>query len=373
MASSVALLLALTPLTHEASPLALGLGNEQLLQTEGACGTFCLNASNAHHDIKASAHASMALVPQQMATSSDGLKLSPTKINTYDVSWHPYFDVVAAAGYRSSTRSTERSTASKTVRRITASTTEIPIAFSTRLAESFSFATKYIFRSIEVKQENLANSASKLDSMATQPNRWGADVVWQKDDLTGIGISYLAPTSLLMKSKNGVSPYSTLSVAVPRWTDPQEFTASLARLAAIRPPDGVVFGPFENVFHGAVSIVTWESGEPVAYSALASSAVSKDGWSLTDSGAQTEEFRFNTLDPSVSLSAGLESLWARSSLGAISTYTHIRMNHIASKKEQNQWQGGFGVGITGRFVTLQASSLWREKESGYALGLSSSL
>lgn len=373
MASSAALLLALTPLTHEASPLALGLGNEQLLQTEGACGAFCLNASNAHHDVRASAHASTALVPQQMATSRDELKLSPTKITTYDVSWHPYFDVVAAAGYRSSTRSTERSIGSKTVRRMTASTTEIPAAFSTRLAESFSLAAQYVFRTIELKQENLANSASKLDSMSAQPNRWGANVVWQKDDLTGIGISYLAPTSLLMKLKNGARPYNTLSVAVPRWTDPQEFTASFARFSAIQPPEGVVFGPFENVFHGAMSIVTWESGEPVAYSALASSAVSKDGWNLTDSGAQTEEFRFNTLDPSVSLSAGLQSLWARNSIGSISTYTHIRMNHIASKKEQNQWQGGFGIGITSRFITLQASSLWREKESGYALGLSSSL
>jgi hypothetical protein len=373
MASATALLLAFIPLTHEASPTALGLGNEQLVQTEGACGTFCLNSSNAHHDVKASAHASMALIPQHKGTSDEGLQLSSTRINTYDISWHPFYDIAAAAGYRTSSRTTERKSTNKTVRRITAELNEIPVAISARPSEPFSLGVRYIFRSVALEQQNFNNPSSRPGTMSAQPNRWGVDAVWQKDELTGIGISYLAPTMVTMDSSKATRSQSTLLTADPRWTDPQEFTVSLARLATFSPPAGVTFGPFENVFHGAMSVVTWESGKPVAYSALASSAVSKDGWSLTDNGQQTSEFRFNTLDPSLSLSAGLESLWLRGALGSVSTYTHVRLNHIASQKEQNQWQGGFGVGLNSRFVALQASSLWREDESGFALGISSSL
>ncbi|MEN9529853.1 MAG: hypothetical protein RI932_1726 [Pseudomonadota bacterium] len=373
MASVTALLLALTPLTHEASPTALGLGNEQLLQTEGACGTFCLNSSNAHHDVKASAHASIALIPQQNSTGADGLKLSPTRINTYDVSWHPFYDFAAAAGYRFSSRTTERSSTNKTIRRIAAELTEIPVALSVRPSEPFSLGVRYVFRSVQLSQENFNNPNSRPGTMSAQPNRWGIDAVWQKDEATGIGLSYLAPTRLAMESSQSTRTQSILQAPNPSWTDPQEFTLSLARLATFSPPAGVTFGPFENVFHGALSVVTWEAGKPVSYSALASSSVSKDGWSLTDNGQQTAEFRFDTIDPSMSLSAGLESLWMRGALGSVSTYTHVRLNHIASQKEQNQWQGGFGVGLNSRYVSLQAASLWREKESGFAMGISSSL
>ncbi|MBM3383126.1 MAG: hypothetical protein FJY29_11890 [Betaproteobacteria bacterium] len=373
MASATALLLALTPLTHEASPTALGLGNEQLVQTEGACGTFCLNSSNAHHDVKASAHASMALIPQQKSSSSEGLKLSPTRINTYDISWHPFYDFAAAAGYRFSSRTTERTATNKTVRRISAELTEIPVALSARPAEPFALGVRYVFRSVELSQENFNNPSTRPGTMNAQPNRWGVDAVWQKDEATGIGLSYLAPTQVAMNSSKSNRSQSAFMAPDPSWTDPQEFTLSLARLAAFSPPPGVTFGPFENVFHGALSVVTWEAGKPVAYSALASSSVSKDGWSLTDNGSQTAEFRFDTIDPSMSLSAGLESLWLRGTLGHVSTYTHVRLNHIASQKEQNQWQGGFGVGLSGRFVSFQAASLWRENDSGFSLGISSSL
>lgn len=373
MATATALLLALVPLTHEASPAALGLGNEQLIQTEGACGTFCLNSSNAHHDVKASAHAAMAQIPQQKSSADGGLKLSPTKIRTYDVSWHPFYDFAAAVGYRSSLRSTERPAASKSARRIEAQLNEIPVALSARPAEGFSIGARYIFRTIELSQDSPNNPSTRPGIMSAQANRWGIDSVWQKDELTGIGVSYLAPTLVSMASNNSNRVQSLSSNPNPRWTDPQEFTLSIARLATISPPPGVTFGPFENVFHGALSVVTWEVGKPVAYSALASTAVSKDGWSLTDNGTQTGEFRFDTLDPSMSVSAGLESMWMRGTIGSVSTFTHVRINHIASQKEANQWQGGFGVGLTTRYVALQASSLWREKESGYALGISSSL
>lgn len=371
MASSASLLLALTPFTHEASPLALGLGNEQLVQTEGACGSFCLSSSNSNFDIKGSAHAATAVVPQQTDQSQEGLSLSPTKVNSFGMSWHPYYDFATFAGYRSSNRSTERELAAKAIRRIRVVSDDIPLGFSARIGESFSIGGRYILRRIEVNQDALTNTSVKTETLVADPNRWAVDALWQKDDHTGFGVSYTAPTAASMTRRNQAQ--ASANIALPRWTDPQEFTASIAKLSIMKPPDGIVFGPFENVFHGTFSVVTWESGKPVSYSALASATASKDGWSLTDNGTQTAEFRFDTLDPSLSLSAGLESLWLRNSIGSLSTYTHIRMNHIASQSETNQWQGGFGFGLNSKILSIQASSLWKEDNSGYAIGVSSSL
>jgi hypothetical protein len=176
-----------------------------------------------------------------------------------------------------------------------------------------------------------------------------------------------------MSAETTANPTPTPSLLKPKWSDPQEVTASMAHYTSLKPPDGIVFGPFENIFHTSLSVATWEKGTPVAYSALASGSVSKEGWSLTDDGKQTQEFNFNKLDPNISASAGLESLWLRKSFGTVSTYTHIRINHIATQSELNQWQGGFGLSISGPYLTLRGSSLWRDSESGYAFGLSASL
>lgn len=374
MAALTALWIALTPLTNEASPVALGLGNEQLIQTETSCGNFCLNASNANFDITASAHASVAVIPQQFSNSSgEGLKLSPTQIKTYDLSWHPKYNLSAAAGFRTSERSTERANSGRTVRRITASTMEIPLSVSARPLDTVSLGLRYVLREVNLKQENLINPVARTATMMTQPHRWAVDAVWQKNDQTGFGISYVAPTATSMSAETTANPTATPSHLTPKWSDPQEVTASMAHYTSLKPPDGIVFGPFENIFHTSLSVATWEKGTPVAYSALASGSVSKEGWSLTDEGKQTQEFNFNKLDPNISASAGLESLWLRKSFGTVSTYTHIRINHIATQSELNQWQGGFGLSISGPYLTLRGSSLWRDSESGYAFGLSASL
>ncbi|MEY2988840.1 MAG: hypothetical protein RJB13_2361, partial [Pseudomonadota bacterium] len=119
---------------------------------------------------------------------------------------------------------------------------------------------------------------------------------------------------------------------------------------------------------------SWETGRPVSYSALASQSASKDGWSLTGGVSSVEDlFVFNTLDPNISMSAGLESLWYRGQLGSIASMTHIRVNHIATQSEQNQIQGGFGFALSTKYVGIQAASLWRNSQTGFAMGLSSFL
>ncbi|MEN9825576.1 MAG: hypothetical protein RI953_1321 [Pseudomonadota bacterium] len=371
MASPTALMLAFAPLFGDATPAALGLGQENLIQTEISCGSFCLNSANAHFDVAMNAGFSKAQLPQSKSKLDSSLNLSPISVTTYDFSWHPFYDFVVGAGYRTSSRSTERSLAGKTVKRVIANSRDIPVSIAARPAESFSFAVRGILRNIEVSQENPNTPGLKSGVYSASPHRWSMDALWQKNESTGYALTYLSPSRKTMTNTSVASTSSATALA-PSWTDPQEFTFSMAHFSSFSPPDGVVFGPFENVFHASLTTVTWESGKPVAYAALASNSVGKDGWSLTDNTSQTQEFIFDQLDPSLSGSAGLESTWLRTSLGAISTYTHFRFNHIATRKNSSGWQSGFGLGFSNRYLSLQASTVWREEDAGYAFGISSS-
>lgn len=368
MATPIALMLAFSPFTNESSPVALGLGHEFLIQTETTCGSFCLGASNAQFDSTFNANFSQAQVPQAQPTQEATLTVQPIQVRTFDVGWHPFNDVVLGVGFRTTTRSAERKNSNKVAKRLSASTREIPVSAAIRPGESFSVGGRLILRNVELQQSEPANFGAKSSTFSASPLRWSVDALWQKSDATGFGVSYTAPT---IKKMTGGTP--ALSATTPQWTDPQEFTFSMAHFTSMRAPDGITFGPFENTFHASLSTVTWESGKPVTYAALASSAASKDGWSLTDTSGQTQEFIFDTLEPSLSASAGLESVWMRSALGHLSTYTHVRLNHLATRKDSTAWQGGFGLGFSTRYVMVQASTIWRDQDSGYAFGLSSSL
>lgn len=369
MASPAVLMLAFTPFSSDATPISLGLGHEQLIHTETACGSFCLNASNAHFDVTMNAIVSQAQLPQKKSKAEPSLNMSPINVSTFDVSWHPMFDAVVGAGYRTTSRTVERKSDDKTLKRISASSREIPLSVAAKPAESFAIAGRVIVRNIELKQESPAVSAKRSETYSVSPHRWSADALWQKSESTGYALSYVSPTIKQMT----ITPSSGGSQSTaPQWTDPQEFTFSLAHFTSMRPPDGVTFGPFENVFHASATVATWESGRPMAYAALATSSASKDGWNLTETtSAQIQEFSFDTLDPSIAASAGLESTWMRTGLGSVSTFTHVRLNHLASRRDSTDWQGGFGLGFSTQFLSLQASTLWRDQDAGYAIGLSS--
>jgi hypothetical protein len=365
-------MLAFTPFSSDATPAALGLGHELLIQTENSCGTFCLGSSNAHLDVLMNAAISQAQIPQPKARIDQSIQLTPVRITTLDASWRPRDAFGIAAGYRSTQRSTQRSSGEKTIKELEASSRDIPISIMTRLSESFSIAGRGIIRSIELQQKNAAGTTGRNETYKASPHRWSVDGLWQKSEATAIAVSYVAPTNSTMTS-DGASKEAKTKFPAPKWTDPQEFTLSMAHFSSFRPPDGVTFGPFENVFHASLSALTWETGRPVVYAALASTAATKDGWNLTDNSDQIRDFVFNVLDPSMSVSAGLESTWMRIPLGSVSTMTHVRLNHVAAQREATTVQGGFGVSFSNQSFSLQASSLWRDDDAGYALGLSYSL
>jgi hypothetical protein len=377
VSSTAGLLLALTPLLHESSPAAMGLGNELVLQSDAACAAFCLKSLNSQFDVQFSAHASMAESPQQGVVPSEGFILSPTQFKTYEASWHPFYEAAVTLGYRNSERQTERLVGGKTVRRVTATKREIPIAVSLKPNSQLALAAGYNFKKTEISQDSSRFNTNSNQTMTASPSQWSFVAIWQKDDVTGIGLSY--KSAVLAEMTPSSDTESTINAASrkfvnPRWTEPQEITVSLARLTSLKPPDGIVVGPFENVFHGSISVVSWESGRPVTYSILAAPAVANDGWSLTEGpSAASDEFAFNTLDPNISLSAGLESLWYRNRFGSVTTLTHIRINHIATRAEQNQLQGGFGFSINTKHFGMQAASLWRNSQSGFSVGVSSFL
>ncbi len=367
MANAAALMLSFAPLMGDATPSAIGLGHEMLIQSENSCGSFCLGSSNANFDVTMNALFSTARIPQQRPKTDSSISVSPIDVTTFDLNWHPFYDFALGSGYRTSVRSSERSIAGKNVRRLTATALEIPISVAARPAEPFSLAGRVMVRKIELKQDYSGSTANKTEAFTVSPHRWSIDGLWQKTESTAYGISYTSPARKTMTAAQ-----SSSAIQAPIWTDPQEFTFSMARFASMRPPAGVTFGPFENVFHLSVSSVTWESGTPVAYTALATGSAGKDAWNLTGTTGQTQEFVFNTLDPSLSASVGLESTWMRNSIGSISTFTHVRLNHLAAKKDSTGWQGGFGLGLSSRYLSLQASTLWRDEDAGYAVGLSSS-
>ncbi|MFZ9520224.1 MAG: hypothetical protein ACO3A4_07090 [Silvanigrellaceae bacterium] len=371
MASPTALMLAFTPLFGDGTPAALGLGQENLIQSDNACGSFCLISSNANFDVAMNAGFSKAQLPQAKPKLDSSMSSSPISISSYDFSWHPFYDFVVGAGYRTSLRSTERNSGGKTVKRVIVDARDIPVSIAARPTEIISIAAKAIIRNVEIKQENPNNPGLKAGVYSAAPHRWSIDAILQKSESTAYALTYLSPTRKTMTNAVGTGSASGSTLA-PSWTDPQEFTFALAHFSSFRPPDGVVFGPFENVFHASLTTVTWESGKPVAYGALASSSVGKDGWSLTDNSSQNQEFIFDQLDPSLSGSAGLESTWLRTSIGAISTYTHLRFNHVATRKNTSGWQSGFGLGFSNRYLSLQASTVWRDEDAGYAVGISSS-
>ena len=376
MAGSTALLLALTPLLQEGSPTAMGLGSEQLLQTETHCAVFCLKALNSQYDVKMSGHASLAESPQPMPKGSENLSVSTARFNSYEASWHPFYDAAVTVGFRTSERMTQRNVSGKLVKSVSAESREIPLGISLKPGSQIALAAGYSLKKISLTQENLNTATRQSQTMSAYPNQWSLDAVWQKDEQTGLGISYKAPARSTLEFASGESKggASVLSFVNPQWSEPQEFTLSLARFTAFEPPPGIVVGPFDNIFHGSLSVVSWDSGKPVSYSALASQSASKDGWNLTGGIASAADtFVFNTLDPNISLSAGLESLWYRGAMGSISSMTHIRVNHIATQAEQNQLQGGFGFAISTKHVGLQAASLWRNSQTGFAMGLSSFL
>lgn len=371
MATPAALMLAFSPFSGDASPSSMGLGHELLIQTENACGAFCLSSANVQFDNTLHASFSQAQAPQKRALADASIATKPIDVTTYNVSWHPFYDAVVSTGYRSTARSAERSTAGKVVKRMRASTQEIPLSVATRPFEGFSIGGRFVVRNIELKQETTAGALGKSDSCTVTANRWSADALWQRSESTGYGVSYISPTLNPMKAKSSNSAILA-SAATPKWTDPQEFSFSLAHFSSITPPVGVTFGPFENVFHASVSAVTWETGSPTTYAALVTTNVGKDGWNLNDTSGQTNEYVFDTLDPSLSASAGLESTWMRTALGSLSTMTHIRLNHLAAKTDSTGWQGGFGISLSTRYVSLQAATLLRDEDAGYAFSLSSS-
>lgn len=376
MDGATGLLLALTPLLQEGSPTSMGLGNELLLQTETACAAFCLKALNSQFDVKMSAHASLAESPQPDYVGTEGLNLSPTKFNTYEASWHPFYDVAVSIGLRSSERKTDRLLSGKTVRSVLAESRDIPIAVSVKPGSQVALAAGYNIKKMSLTQVSSNFATTQGQTMSAYPNQWNFDAVWQKDESTGLGISFksAARDSLEFSSESASGVNSVVNFVNPEWAEPQELTFSLARFTAFKPPSGIVIGPFENIFHGSISVVSWETGKPVAYSALATPSAGKDGWSLTDGITGTaDSLVFNTLDPNVSLSAGLESLWYRGTLGSITSLTHIRVNHIATRAELNQLQGGFGFSVSTKYFGLQAASLWRNSKTGFAMGVSSFL
>lgn len=372
MASPVPLMLAFTPLSSDASPVALGLGHDHLVRTENACGSFCLNSSNAFFDLNFNAILSRTQLPQPQPRVESSLSVSPITATTFDVSWHPFYDFVLGSGYRTSQRTSERSSGGKVVKRLTASAQEIPISVATRPSELFAIAGQAIIRNVELKQNRFSNSNVQGETYSASVHRWAADLLFQKSEATAYGISYVSPT-LQKMTLRGQDVSSANAATAPQWTDPQEFTFSMAYFSSFRPPNGVTFGPFENVVHFSFTAATWDSGKPVAYAALASQSSSKDGWSLVDTSGQTEEFVFDTLDPNMAVSLGLESTWMRTAIGTASTLTHVRLNHLAAKRNTTQWQGGFGLGFSTKYFSLQASTLWRDEDAGYAIGLSSSL
>lgn len=376
MAGTTGLLLALTPLLQEGSPTAMGLGSEQLLQTETYCAVFCLKSLNSQFDVKLSAHASVAQSPQPITSGIEGLILSPARLNTYEASWHPFFDAAVTMGYRSSNYTTRRVMNERTVKKVSADSAEIPIGISLKPGSQISLAAGYSINKVTLTQENSIAATRQTQAMSTYANQWSFDAIWQKDEFTGLGVSYKSASKATLKfaSDETSGATSVLNFVSPDWAEPQELTISLARFTSFEPPRGVVVGPFENIFHGSISVVSWESGRPISYSALASQTASKDGWNLTGGAdAAADLLVFNTLDPNISLSAGLESLWYRGPLGSISSMTHLRVNHIATQSEQNQLQGGFGFALNTKYVGLQAASLWRNSQTGFALGLSSFL
>jgi hypothetical protein len=375
MTTAASLILAFAPLSGDATPTALGLGHELLIQSEQSCGSFCLGSSNSHFDILLNANLSQAHIPQPAPKQENSIRVSPVEISTFDVSWHPFHDFAVGSGYRTSRRSSERNVAGKRTRLLAASTLEVPLTVSARPSESFSLAGRVTFRKIELKQTYMATAAAKTESYSSTPHRWSVDALWQKSENTGYAVSYTssAEQSMTAIPASGSSLTTSKSTKTPKWTDPQEFTFSMARLASIQPPKGVTFGPFENIFHLSVSSATWESGSPVAYAALTSGTDGKDPWSLTGPADQTQEFVFDTLDPSLATSAGLESIWMRNRFLTLSTFTHVRLNHLAAKQNSTAWQGGFGLGLSTRYFSLQASTIWRNQDAGYAFGLSASL
>lgn len=375
MTGAVPLMLAFAPLTGDATPSALGLGHELLIQSEQSCGSFCLGSSNSHFDVTLSVNAAQARIPQPPPNVENAVRVSPVNVSTVDVSWHPFYDFALVSGYRISERSSEKIIAGKNTRRLDAALLEIPLSVSARPAETFSLAGRVTLRKIELSQTNSASASAKTESFTAMPHRWSVDALWQKSENSGYAVSYTSPSqkSMTKGQTQSATAASARPATAPIWTDPQEFTFSMARLAAITPPEGVTFGPFENIFHLSVTAATWESGRPVSYIALAAGSDGKDPWNLTGPASRTAEFVYDTLDPSLATSAGLESTWMRNSFFTLNSFTHVRLNHLAAKQDSTVWQGGFGLGVTTRYLSLQASTIWRDKDAGYAMGLSSSL
>lgn len=376
MSGSTGLLLALTPLLQEGSPRAMGLGNELLLQTEANCAVFCLKALNSQYDVKMSAHASLAESPQPIAGGSEGLSVSPARFTSYEASWHPFYDAALTVGFRSSERNTQRLVSGKLVKAVASESREIPLGIALKPGSQIALSAGYSFKKISLTQQQTNTASGRQQTMSAYPHQLSFDAVWQKDDNTGLGVSYKAAalSTLEFDSGGASESASVVNFVKPQWAEPQEFTLSVARFTSFEPPSGVVVGPFENIFHGSLSVVSWESGRPVSYSALASQSASKDGWNLTGGVSSADDaFVFNTLDPNISLSAGLESLWFRGTFGSISSMTHVRINHIATHAEQNQLQGGFGLALSTKFLGIQAASIWRNSQTGFAMGLSSFL